>query len=79
MRSRVEIDKIMVILQEEAGRLKVPVLGIIAEETRNPFKVLISCLLSLRTRDETTATASARLYLLAETPFCHDETQAGEN
>ncbi|HIE65319.1 MAG: endonuclease III [Nitrospira sp.] len=68
MRSRVEIDKIMVILQEEAGRLKVPVLGIIAEETRNPFKVLISCLLSLRTRDETTATASARLYLLAETP-----------
>jgi len=68
MRSRVEIDKIMVILEKEAGRLKVPVLGVIAQETHDPFKVLISCLLSLRTRDETTAAASERLYQLAETP-----------
>ncbi len=66
--TRVEIDKIMAILKKEAGRLKVPVVGLIAEETQDPFKVLISCLLSLRTRDETTAAASERLYQIAETP-----------
>ncbi len=33
-----------------------------------PFSVLVSCLLSLRTRDEVTATASARLFGLADTP-----------
>jgi endonuclease-3 len=64
----VQIDKLMTILKREAGRLKVPVLGIIAEETADPFKVLISCLLSLRTRDETTAAASERLYQLGESP-----------
>lgn len=32
------------------------------------FHVLISCLLSLRTRDEVTSAASARLFALADTP-----------
>ncbi|MFQ5949488.1 MAG: endonuclease III domain-containing protein [Nitrospiria bacterium] len=63
-----KIDKIMAILKKEAGRLKLPVVGLIAEETKDPFKVLISCLLSLRTRDETTAAASARLFQRADTP-----------
>lgn len=58
----------MAILKKEAGRLKVPVVGLIAEETQDPFKVLISCLLSLRTRDETTAAASERLFQIADTP-----------
>ncbi|KAA3601458.1 MAG: endonuclease III [Candidatus Scalindua sp. AMX11] len=35
---------------------------------RKPFKVLISCLLSLRTKDQVTAEASVKLFLLAETP-----------
>jgi len=35
---------------------------------RNPFRVLISCMLSLRTKDETTAAASKRLFALADTP-----------
>ena len=34
----------------------------------DPFKVLISCLLSLRTRDEITRAASERLFYLADTP-----------
>jgi endonuclease III len=36
--------------------------------TRDPFRVLISCIISLRTKDEVTAEASARLYKLADTP-----------
>lgn len=35
---------------------------------RNPFRVLISCLLSLRTQDRTTGGASERLFLLADDP-----------
>jgi len=35
---------------------------------RDPFRVLISCMLSLRTKDETTAAASKRLFALADTP-----------
>lgn len=34
----------------------------------NPFTVLISCILSLRTRDETTEKASAKLFSIAKTP-----------
>lgn len=35
---------------------------------KDPFLTLISCLLSLRTRDEVTARASERLFALAKTP-----------
>lgn len=35
---------------------------------RDPFKVLVSCILSLRTKDEVTAAASRRLFALADTP-----------
>ncbi len=62
------IHPIVAILKREMKRLRRPVVGEIAEKTRNPFLVLISCLLSLRTRDETTAAASSRLFALADTP-----------
>jgi endonuclease-3 len=35
---------------------------------RDPFKILIGCLLSLRTKDETTGPAAARLFALAGSP-----------
>lgn len=62
------IHSIISILKKEVGQLKVPAVGLIAQETQDPFRVLISCLLSLRTRDETTEAASARLFKLADTP-----------
>ena len=41
----------------------------VAEETeRDPFRILIACLLSLRTKDETTGPAAERLFALAHTP-----------
>jgi endonuclease-3 len=40
----------------------------IADRTRDPFRVLIACILSLRTQDATTAAAAERLFALADTP-----------
>jgi len=37
-------------------------------KNNDPFMILISCIISLRTRDEITETASARLFALAKTP-----------
>jgi endonuclease-3 len=63
-----DIHKVIALLKKEVRRWKVPVVGVIAEETHDPFKVLISCLLSLRTQDSTTAAASNRLFAQADTP-----------
>ena len=46
-----------------------PIVSEIADENRDPFKVLISTILSLRTKDDVTREASIRLFKLAETPF----------
>ena len=40
----------------------------LAAETGDPFRVLIACILSLRTQDTTTGPAAARLFALADTP-----------
>ena len=40
----------------------------LADEAGDPFRVLVACLLSLRTQDTTTAPAAARLFALADTP-----------
>jgi len=44
---------------------RVPIVG---HYRHDPFETLISCLLSLRTKDSTTEAASARLFALARTP-----------
>ena len=44
---------------------QVPVVDLIAVQTRDPFKVLVATILSARTKDETTANASARLFKFA--------------
>lgn len=44
------------------------VVGKIAEESRDPFRVLISCILSQQTKDQITGEASERLYRLADRP-----------
>jgi len=42
--------------------------GVVAKASRDPFQILMSTVLSLRTKDRTTAEASARLFRLATTP-----------
>lgn len=45
-----------------------PSVSVIARENRDPFRILISTVLSLRTKDEVTETASRRLFEIAHTP-----------
>ncbi len=64
-----EIHAVIRTVKREIARWPDPVVGVVARESgRDPFLVLISCLLSLRTKDKTTAEASARLFPLASTP-----------
>ena len=56
------------VLRREAPAWNAPVVSFIALQTRDPYRVLISCLLSLRTKDQTTGPASQRLFALADTP-----------
>jgi endonuclease III len=63
-----DIHAAMRILRREAAKWQTPVVTLIAEASDSPFKVLISCILSLRTQDSTTAQASRRLFALADLP-----------
>lgn len=60
-----EIHPVMALLREEYSSWRTPAVTIVAECERNPFKVLVSCIISLRTKDEVTAVASARLFARA--------------
>jgi endonuclease-3 len=55
-------------LRREAPRWRTTALAQVAEQWRDPFRVLVACLLSLRTKDGTTGPAAARLFALADTP-----------
>ena len=64
-----EIHAALRIIKREIRQWQEPVVGVVARESnRDPFRILISCLLSLRTKDKTTSEASARLFALADTP-----------
>jgi len=65
---RVGVSPVLSAIKKEIERYPTPVVGVIAEKTNDPFCVLVSCLISLRTLDATTAAASARLFRLAKTP-----------
>lgn len=63
-----EIHTIIATLREEYKNWQTPAVTIVAHCDGSPFKVLISCLISLRTKDEVTAQASARIFARADTP-----------
>jgi len=56
------------VLRREVRRWQEPVVGLVARESQDPFRILIACVLSLRTKDRTTAEASRRLFALATKP-----------
>mgnify|MGYP003937703629 FL=1 len=62
-----DIHKVLRILERENRRFVEPIVTTISRE-RTPFHVLISCILSLRTKDSTTREASGRLFALADNP-----------
>lgn len=62
------IHPIIKILKKELHVGEMPIVSHLAESERDPFVILISTLLSLRTKDEVTAEATDRLLALASTP-----------
>lgn len=63
-----EIHPALRTLRREVRQWQEPVVGVVAKVSRDPFRILIACVLSLRTKDRTTAEASHRLFALAADP-----------
>lgn len=61
-------ERVIKAMAAGVGLDKLPSVSQIAKEKRDPYKVLISTLISLRTKDEVTMDASRRLFKLAHTP-----------
>lgn len=66
--SPIDIDHFLDVIADFVKDKQVPVVDLIAVQTKDPFKVLVATILSARTKDETTAVASAKLFQKAESP-----------
>lgn len=63
------IEKVLKILRREVKKWKVPAVGVVADgAVDRPFETLVSTVLSLRTKDAVTESASRRLLAQAPTP-----------
>ncbi len=74
---KINIDKFITTIAHEVKNYAVPVVDLIAVQSEDPFKVLVATILSARTKDETTAKASARLF--AEAPDLEGLKKLSEN
>ncbi len=63
-----ELPEAIALIKKAVSKWKTPAVTEIAKD-KNPYRVLVSCILSLRTQDRTTEQASRRLFELANTPF----------
>ncbi len=63
-----DISRIIGTLKRQLEKWETPIVTHMAEEGRGPFQILISTILSSRTKDDVTAAASERLFHLASTP-----------
>lgn len=62
------IRKVIQLLEKDFNEWDLPIVSSMAEEHSGPFPILISTILSLRTKDEVTAKATEQLLALAATP-----------
>jgi endonuclease-3 len=65
---KINIDEFVEILSQAYENWQAPVITLMSNKGATPFEVLVSTVLSLRTKDEVTAAASARLFERARTP-----------
>jgi endonuclease-3 len=54
-------------IEKQVGEFKIPWVTEVSKR-KDPYRVLVSCILSLRTKDKTTAWASQRLFRVVDTP-----------
>ncbi|MCA9408272.1 MAG: endonuclease III [Candidatus Omnitrophica bacterium] len=62
------IDQVVKNIRTQMKDLPDPSVTLVGKRWKSPFLVLISCIMSLRTKDETTLPASERLFKLADNP-----------
>ena len=67
-RKRFEIDEFVALVAAGYEQWNPPIITFIATRGATPFEVLVSTILSLRTKDEVTAEAARRLFREARTP-----------
>lgn len=67
-RRPLKLEKAIAAISKTVGKHPLPSVSRIARKKRDPFKVLVSTVLSLRTKDAVTMEASSRLFELADTP-----------
>lgn len=60
------IESVITALEQEVIDYAVPVVDLIAVQTKDPLKVLLATILSARTKDEVTAAAAKRLFAQAD-------------
>lgn len=65
--------KVLAVLRQEYPKWNAPVVTLIAQLSNDPYKVLVSTILSLRTKDQTTEKSSKRIFAIAP------DTEALEN
>jgi endonuclease-3 len=63
-----DIHAVLRIVRREIKKWSEPVVGVVANQSSDPFLILIACVLSLRTKDQTTNEACQRLFSLAPEP-----------
>jgi len=68
MVSNKNIDQVVQLISKKMRDLPDPSVTLVGKRWKSPFLVLISCVLSLRTKDETTLPASERFFAVADTP-----------
>ena len=72
------IDDVFGTLKERLKDLPDPSVTLVGKRWKSPFLVLISCIMSLRTKDQTTLPASERLFRLADNPYTMRKLSAKE-
>lgn len=62
------VPQVIKILRKESKNFRTAALTEIGHESHSPFQVLVSCIMSLRTRDTVTYPTAKRLFSVAKTP-----------
>ena len=67
-RKKLDIDRFVETIAENYLSWNPPIITLVANKGATPFEVLVSTILSLRTKDEVTSEATVRLFKVARTP-----------
>lgn len=67
-KTRKRLVKIILKLKDETKKFENTLISKVEKDNKDPYKILISCILSLRTRDEIAYKAYKRLFSLAKNP-----------